>query len=192
MLLLPAVVLAGVLLLFPIGFTLVLSFTDWHIFRRAVPVSFVGIEQWQRLLADQFIWQTLRNTLIFVLGVVPLQYAIGLLVALALNNCTYGRKLFRLFFLMPLMISPVAVSLVIGRMIFHQDIGPLNDILVRLGIGSVPWLTDAKMAMVTLIIIDVWQSTSFMHRPVGGRNPDHQGYVDAVSGDLAWALLPRG
>jgi multiple sugar transport system permease protein len=56
----------------------------------------------------------------------------------------------------------VAISLVIGRMIFHQDIGPLNDILTRLGAAPVPWLTDAKMAMLTLIIIDVWHSTSFM------------------------------
>lgn len=161
-LLLPAVIVVGALLIFPIVFTLVLSFTDWHMFRHGQPVSFVGLEQWQRLLTDQFIWLTLRNTLVFMIGTVPLQYSVGLIVALALNNCAHGKKFFRVFFLMPLMLSPVAISLVIGRMIFHEDIGPMNDILVRLGMQPVHWLTDAKMAMVTLIIIDVWHSTSFM------------------------------
>ncbi len=161
-LLLPAVLVVGALLIFPIGFTFALSFTDWHMFRHGDPVSFVGLEQWQRLVTDQFVWQTLRNTLVFVLGVLPLEYGVGLIVALALNNCTRGRKFFRITFLMPLMISPVAISLVIGRMIFHEDIGPLNDILVRLGAQPVHWLTDPKLAMLTLIIIDVWTATSFM------------------------------
>ena len=161
-LLVPAALVVGALLIFPIGFTLVMSFTDWHMFRHGEPVAFVGLEQWQRLLTDQFVWQTLRNTMVFVVGVLPLEYGVGLMVALALNNCTHGKKFFRITFLMPLMISPVAVSLVIGRMIFHEDIGPLNDILVRLGGQPVHWLTDAKLAMVTLIIIDVWTATSFM------------------------------
>ena len=161
-LLLPAVLVLGLLLIFPIIFTFVISFTDWHLFRTGEPVSFVGLEQWRRLVTDQFILQTLRNTLIFCAGVVPTQYIIGLIVALALNNCGRGKKFFRVFFLMPLMISPVAISLVIGRMIFHEDIGPLNDLIVRLGGQPLHWLTDAKLAMVTLIMIEVWHGTSFM------------------------------
>jgi multiple sugar transport system permease protein len=161
-LLLPAVIVLGLLLIFPILFTLVISFTDWHLFRPGEPVAFVGLEQWKRVVTDEFILHTLRNTLVFCVSVVPTQYIIGLVVALALNNCTRGKKFFRVFFLMPLMISPVAISLVIGRMIFHEDIGPLNDIIMRLGGEPLHWLTDARLAMVTLIMIEVWHGTSFM------------------------------
>jgi multiple sugar transport system permease protein len=188
-LLLPAMLVVGALLLFPLGFTLALSFTDWHMFRHDQPVTFVGLEQWRRLLTDQFIWLTLRNTLVFVAGVAPLQYGIGLLVALALNNCTRGKRFFRVFFLMPLMISPVAVSLVIGRMIFHEDIGPANDLLVRLGAAPAHWLTDARLAMATLIIIDVWHSTSFMILMLmaGLQSLPHEPYESAlVDGASEW------
>src|SRR6476646_5485996 len=78
-LLVPATLVVGALLIFPIGFTLVMSFTDWHMFRHGEPVAFVGFEQWQRLLTDQFVWQTLRNTMVFVLGVLPLEYGVGLM-----------------------------------------------------------------------------------------------------------------
>jgi multiple sugar transport system permease protein len=161
-LLLPAVVVVLALSLFPMLVTLVASFTDWHLFKHGEPVNFVGPENWIRLPQDTFFQITTRNTVIFTLGVVPGQYLVGLIVALALNNCGAGKKFFRVFFLLPMMISPVAVAFVIGRTIFHEDVGPLNDVLYRLGLPAVRWLTDAKMAMVTLILIDIWHWTSFM------------------------------
>jgi multiple sugar transport system permease protein len=161
-LLLPAVVVVLGLSLFPMLVTLLASFTDWHLFKHDEPINFVGLENWVRLPQDTFFQITTRNTVVFTLGVVPLQYLVGLVVALALNNCGAGKKFFRVFFLLPMMISPVAVAFVIGRTIFHEDVGPLNDVLVRLGWPAVRWLTDARMAMVTLILIDVWHWTSFM------------------------------
>jgi multiple sugar transport system permease protein len=93
---------------------------------------------------------------------VPLCYLLGLVVALALNNCLAGRRFFRVFFLMPVMISPVAVSVVIGRMLFNESVGPINDILWRLGLPTVSWITDPITAMVTLVVIDAWQHSAFM------------------------------
>jgi len=96
-----------------------------------------------------------------VVGSVPLTYAIGLVVALALNNCRVGRRFFRVFFLLPIMVSPVAVSVLIGRMLFNENIGPINDLLWRLGLPTVRWLSDPTMAMVSLILIDVWHHSAF-------------------------------
>ena len=92
----------------------------------------------------------------------PTQLIIGLTVALALNNITRGQKLFRTWFLMPLMVSPVVVSFIVGRMLFQEDIGPINDILRSFGFEGVPWLTSPTWAMVALMAIDVWQWSSFM------------------------------
>jgi len=99
---------------------------------------------------------------VFMLGVVPLQLLIGMVIAVCLNNVSRGRKFFRTWFLMPLMVSPVVVAFVVGRMLFQEDIGPINSFLRYLGFEGVPWLTHPTWAMVTLILIDVWQWSSFM------------------------------
>jgi multiple sugar transport system permease protein len=103
-----------------------------------------------------------RNTLVFMIGVVPIQFVLGLLLAVCLNNVAVGRKFFRTWFLLPMMLSPVVSSFIAGRMMFQEDIGPVNYFLNALGVQSVPWLTDAGWAMVTLIIVDVWQWSAFM------------------------------
>jgi len=94
--------------------------------------------------------------------VVPLQFVIGMVLAVCLDNITRGLKLFRTWFLMPLMMSPVVVAFVIGRMLFQEDIGPINSLIRWLGFEGVPWLTHPNWAMFTIMVIDVWQWSSFM------------------------------
>jgi multiple sugar transport system permease protein len=161
-LLAPAVIVVAGLLIFPMLMTLYVSLTDWHLYAYGRPVSFVGLQNWGKILTDTTYQIPARNTVVFVLGSVPSSYLIGLTVALALNQVMRGRRFFRVFFLMPIMISPVAISLVIGRMLLHESMGPVNDILLRLGFPAVRWLTDATMAMVSLIIIDAWHHSAFM------------------------------
>ncbi len=161
-LLLPAVLVVVLLLAIPVLWTLYAAFTDLHLFRIGVPTSFVGLKNFQKLLTNDSFWRTVQNTIVFMLGVVPTQLAIGLVVALCLDNVTHGRKFFRTWFLMPLMISPVVVSFVVGRMLFAEDIGPINELLRWLGFGGIPWFSNPFWAMVTLIIVDVWQGSSFM------------------------------
>jgi multiple sugar transport system permease protein len=160
--LLPAVIVVVALLAIPVLWTLYAAFTDLHMFRQGVPTSFVGFRNFEKLLANKSFWRTAQNTLVFTLGVVPTQLVIGMVVALCLNNITRGRKFFRTWFLMPLMVSPVVVAFVVGRMLFAEDIGPINDAIRWLGFKGIPWFTHPVWAMVTLIAIDVWQWSSFM------------------------------
>lgn len=161
-LLLPAVIVVVLLLAIPVLWTMYAAFTDLHLFRQGVPTSFVGLSNFEKLLASSSFWRTVRNTVVFMLGVVPTQLLIGLVIALALNNITIGRKFFRTWFLLPLMMSPVVVAFVVGRMLFQEDIGPINSFLRWLGFQSVPWLTHPNWAMATIILVDVWQWSSFM------------------------------
>lgn len=161
-LLLPAVVVVVTLLALPILWTLYAAFTDLHLFRQGVTTSFVGLQNFQKLLQNDSFWRTVKNTIVFMLGVVPLQLLIGIVIALCLNNISRGRKFFRTWFLMPLMVSPVVVAFVVGRMLFQEDIGPINSLLRYLGFEGIPWLTHPTWAMITLILIDVWQWSSFM------------------------------
>lgn len=160
--LLPAVIVVVALLAIPVLWTLYAAFTDLHMYRQGVPTSFVGFKNFEKLIANKSFWRTVQNTLVFTVGVVPTQLVVGMVVALCLNNITAGRKFFRTWFLMPLMISPVVVAFVVGRMIFAEDIGPINDFIRWLGFKGVHWFTNPTWAMVTLIAIDVWQWSSFM------------------------------
>ena len=161
-LLLPAVIAVIALLIFPFLFTLGVSFTDWHLFNRGAPINFVGFKMWASVLSSQYIHTTTLNTLGFVALAVPTEFLLGLIVALALNEATRGRSFFRVFFLMPLMISPIAVVFIIGRMMLNEDIGAVNAILMKLGFERVMWLSDPTIARFTVVIVDVWQSTAFM------------------------------
>ncbi|MEX1020285.1 MAG: sugar ABC transporter permease [Litorilinea sp.] len=161
-LLLPAVIVVVVLLAIPVIWTMYAAFTDLHLFRQGVATSFVGLSNFEKLVNNDSFWRTVRNTVVFMLGVVPTQLFIGIVIALALNNITLGRKFFRTWFLLPLMMSPVVVAFVVGRMLFQEDIGPINSFLRWLGLQSVPWLTHPRWAMTTIIIVDVWQWSSFM------------------------------
>lgn len=162
LLLMPAVLVVVILLAMPVLWTLYAAFTDMHLFKPGGEVNFIGLKNFEKLIQNRSFWRTAQNTVVFMMGVVPLQLVIGLVVSLALNNVTWGRKLFRTWFLMPLMLSPVVVSFVVGRMLFQEDVGPINDLLRKLGFEGAPWLTHPVWAMITLIIIDVWQWSSFM------------------------------
>ena len=165
-LLLPAVLVVMVFTIVPLLWTLGASFTNFHLFlhgfQKDVPVLFIGLDNWIGVMTDQFFWHTAKNTIVFAVSTVALELVIGLAVALSLRNITRGQRLFRIWFLLPLFISPVAVGMIVGRMIFHEAVGPVNDILRDVGFAGIPWLSQAKWAMFTLIMVDVWQNTSFM------------------------------
>lgn len=159
--LLPAIVVVIVLTIFPLIFSLAVSLTSWDLYNTGA-VKFVGLQQWVHLVTDSGFLIPARNTIVFTVGVVPTEFAIGLVVALALNNCGFGRAFFRVFFLVPLMVSPVATSFIMGRTMFDPTVGPVHDLLLRFGLPQIPWITDPTWAMVTLIIIDSWGGTAFI------------------------------
>jgi len=160
-LLLPAIVVIFLLAIFPMAFAFVVTFTNWDLYL-VDPPKFIGLDQWIRVLTDIGFLIPARNTIVFAAGAVTFEFLVGLIVALALNNCGRGRTFFRIAFLLPLMVSPVAVAFIMGRTMFDPSVGPAHDILVSLGMMPIPWLIDSFWAMITLIIVDSWGGTAFM------------------------------
>lgn len=189
--LLPAIVIVIALTLFPLVFALGVTFTNWDLYNTGA-VRFAGLGQWKRLVTDPSFLIPARNTVVFAAGVVPSEFVIGLVVALALNNCTVGRTFFRIFFLIPLMVSPVATSFIMGRTMFDPTVGPIHDIFQRLGLAQIPWITDPTWAMITLMIIDSWGGTAFMilmfTAGLQGM-PDEPYEAAKVDGASEWQLL---
>lgn len=153
----PNLAAVGLFLLFPLGFSLYLSFHSWDLFR---PMRFAGLANYRQLLGDPLFAIALRNTAVFtVLTLVP-TVLISLAVAAALNRKLKGMVLFRTAAFVPLVTSTVAMA-VVWRFLFTTDDGMINLVLRWVGVPAVPWLSDPDWALVSLSIVTVWKGVPF-------------------------------
>jgi multiple sugar transport system permease protein len=159
--LLPAVILILLLSIFPLLFSLVLSFVSWDLSRLQGGIQFAGLNNFIQLMQDKRFWNTARVTLTFVVGGAALQYAVGLGIALLLNREIHFRRFFRVVFLLPMMLTPAAVGY-LGRMLFNETQGPVNDIIQHLGGPAIPWTSNATLALPSLILVDTWEWVPFL------------------------------
>lgn len=158
---LPGVITMIAIVIFPVGYAIRLSLSSWEISIFGSGMDFVGLNQYALVLQDLRFWHSLFVTFIIVVAAVSLEYVLGLGLALLLTVELRGRRAFRVTFLVPMMVTSVVMAL-IWRMIFHESIGPINDILMRLSLPTVPWLSDNTVALISIILVDVWQWTPFM------------------------------
>ena len=159
--LLPAVLLTVGVVIFPTVFGVYVSFTDWQL-NDPSGRSFNGLENFRRIFGDGRFWNALRNNFLFVFVGVPFQYAVALGLALLLNQNIRGRKLFRVVFLLPFMMSPVAAGWMIGRSIMEAQRGALTDVLRQLGFENVAFFGSSGRAIFSLLLIDSWYSIPFL------------------------------
>ncbi len=158
--LLPAVLTALLLSIFPMLFSLALIFMKLDLI--SYQFGFNGLKNITRLLGDDKLLHSLLVTAHFVLVALPIECLLGLGLALLLNQPGLrGVKFFRVYFVLPMMLSPVAISYDIGQMLFHEVRGPINQFLHLLGVAPVHWKSDPAIALYPMIIIDVWQWTPF-------------------------------
>jgi multiple sugar transport system permease protein len=147
-----------VFMLFPLGFSLYMSFQSWDVFQ---PPKFVGLRNFRELLtADPLFLIAIRNTAILILGTVIPTVLVSLIVAALLNRPIRGIGVFRTIVFLPLAISSVVMA-VVWQFAFNTDNGLLNIMLGWVGLGPVPWLVDPKWAMVSLCLVSVWRSVPF-------------------------------
>ncbi|HET6466893.1 MAG TPA: sugar ABC transporter permease, partial [Geminicoccaceae bacterium] len=156
----PAVLVVLLVTLFPLVYSLALSFQTMRLVP-PTPPRFVGLGNYVTLLSQPRFWQVLGNTSTIVFASVALQYVVGFALALALHARVPGERLFRFGFLLPMLMAPVAVAL-IWRMLFHSTLGPINDLFTLLGLPHLPFLTDGTWAKASLVIVEVWQWTPFV------------------------------
>ncbi|HET8984695.1 MAG TPA: sugar ABC transporter permease [Trueperaceae bacterium] len=173
--------------LLPIGASLGISFTNWDLLTQP---AFVGFGNYSRLLTDAEFWSTLRNTVTFLVGYVPLVLVTGLLIAVLLNSAIPFRQVFRTLYFVPVVTSWVAVALV-WKWLFNPAYGLINSALGSLGISGPAWLFDPNWAMVAVILTSVWKDTGFiMVIMLAGLQGIPREYYEAASID--GATRPQG
>lgn len=153
----PLLVLLVAVVAYPLLYSAWLSLTDRTITKPVT--SFVGLEQYKSLVDNGGYGAAMRNTVVFVALAVTLELMLGLALALALQRQRWARDATRAFLLTPMFVTPIAVGLMF-RFLLNQQLGPIPAALESLGIGIDFFGT--RLALPTIIAIDVWQWTPFM------------------------------
>lgn len=163
---LPAQVLVLFISLFPLLMQLYISLTDWSpLSGMAWPRAW---EMWNNfanytdLISDNRLWSALGRTLLVMVVCVPVEFLLGLGLATLFADDFPGKRIFYSILIMPMMVVP-AVAGYMFYMLFQSG-GPVNDILSSL-LGTpvtVAWLSDPVLAMIAVMVADIWQWTPLM------------------------------
>jgi multiple sugar transport system permease protein len=153
-LLAPSLFGIAVFLLIPIGVVIWLSFQNWNLIG---PLKFAGLSNWFAVLSDPTFVNSLLVTLLFVLLVIPIQTALGMLMASLLTRRLPGSGLFRVIFVIPWVCAPLALG-VVWNWIFQPTGGALNALLGT----HIPWLTIPAVALPAVAVVSIWSQVGYV------------------------------
>lgn len=156
----PSLALLFVVILFPVFWAFFTSLHDYTLINPNFD-TFTGTGNFINAVEDGEFRHSLRLTAMFVVGVVLLEFALGFMVALALNKVERFKAIYYAILLCPLLMNPVIVGL-IWRMFLHPNLGIVNYLLSVIGISPVNWLGSTSVAIWTIILVDIWHQVSFM------------------------------
>lgn len=154
----PTIIGLLVLNIIPIFQTLYLSFFKSGAFGKGN--LFVGLNNYKQLFSDPQVWYAVRNTLVYTCLVVPLTTLLALLLAVALNGRLKGKGIYRTIYFIPMVAAPAAVTMV-WKWLYNYQFGLINHILNSLGLSSVNWIDDPKVAMISIAIIGIWSTLGY-------------------------------
>ncbi|MGE5507832.1 MAG: carbohydrate ABC transporter permease [Chitinophagales bacterium] len=155
---LPALLFVLAMMVFPILYTLRLSFTDWSM-ASETPPAWVGLGNYLSLLTkDERFWGAVLRTFEFTAMAVVVETALGVAIALVLNRDFPGKNLVKTIFLLPMVATPVAIGMV-WLLIYEPTIGFANYLLSVLHLKRLLFIASPQQALPALALVDVWQWT---------------------------------
>jgi multiple sugar transport system permease protein len=159
LLLAPTIFLLLALTVYPLIYALIAMLHKTNI--RTGERTFIGFQHFIEMGTDPFFWNALKNTVIYTGAAVSVEFVLGLALAIFLSTKLAGRNIFRSLFLTPMMLPPI-VAAVIFKIIYIPDFGIINWFLGLIGIEGMVWEASANTALLSIIIVDIWEWTPFM------------------------------
>lgn len=157
LMLIPALIILGIFVFYPIVSAGYLSLTSWDGFNPEKP--FVGLSNYIRLAEDKEFWNSLLVTVIYASGVSVLSVISGLFFALLLDAPLRGRGIYRTIYFLPVVTSSVAIAIVWKYMLDYS--GLINTWLGKIGISGPDWLQNRWLALLALTLLTVWKNLGF-------------------------------
>lgn len=173
-----------VLSLGPILASIVISLTNWSLLEAP---QWIGLANYERMLADPVLWLSLRNTLVFSLGSVGLGLVTNFLIALLLNQRVRGLGVFRTIFYLPSVVSGVSTA-ILWITILDPNYGLVNYLLGLVGIQGPGWLTSENWVLPGLVLMSVWGSGNTLVIFLAGLQGIPGALIDAARIDGAGTL----
>jgi multiple sugar transport system permease protein len=158
--LLPGLVFLFAIDLIPLAYSAWVSLYNWWLIRPR-DIRFVGLANYTRMADDPEFTRAVVVTTLFTVGSVLLEFLVGLLLALLFAQPFKFLRPIRVLLLLPLFVVPV-VGATMWRVIFHPEVGVLNHYLAALGVSPLPWLSDPRLALVSITLVDAWRTIPFM------------------------------
>ncbi|MFG2602724.1 carbohydrate ABC transporter permease [Streptomyces sp. NPDC048514] len=152
----PGLLVTGAFVLYPFTATVVNSFTDR---RTLIPGRFVGLANYRELLHDDMFWTGLRNSALYIAGVVPALVVLPLLLALLVRKNIPGITFFRAAFYTPVVASIVVVGLIWVWLLDER--GLVNSLLEAVGVGRVGFLSDQWLLLLSAMTVTVWKGLGY-------------------------------
>ncbi len=137
---------------YPLIASLISSFTNFSILR---PPKGIGVQNYVELFHDEVFYKSLSNTLLYVVGAVPLTTVCAILLALLLNTKVKGMSIYRTLFFLPTLVPMVALG-TLFLWVFNGDYGLFKQAFLKVGVTPPGWLTDPTWSKWTLILISMW------------------------------------
>lgn len=159
---LPGVFFLGFFIFIPILYSIYMSLFEWKLFDLGKVKTFVGLDNFIKIFSDKVFMTAMMNTLTIVAVCLVIEIILGFIISLSLWNIKKSMKVAQSIILLPMITSPVIVGL-IWRFIYDPQFGIINYVLKNtIGVGNIAWLGNADTALLSVIIVDIWQMTSFV------------------------------
>ncbi|SOB91071.1 carbohydrate ABC transporter permease [Pseudobutyrivibrio ruminis] len=158
---LPAVALLIAFLVVPIIYTVYYSVFQYQVMRPN-DITFIGFENYHKLITDSDFWISLKNTFYFTIVVVPVQCALALILAMLVSKKFKGVAIFRTMYFSPQLTSMVVIA-VLWTVLYNSNpnTGLINALLVNLGLEPINFLTNERTAMNSIIFMSAWQGAGY-------------------------------
>ncbi|WP_374711591.1 carbohydrate ABC transporter permease [Symbiobacterium terraclitae] len=187
--LVPAIVILGTFVIGPVLYAIYLSFFDYDILSPET-ARFIGLGNYFEAFRDPVFKKAFTNVVIYAAGVVPTQMVIALILALMVTTGVRGQNFFRVAYFIPTVTSSVVVSIMF--LYIYSKTGLLNHILGWFGIPPVSWMENARTALLSIMMMNVWSTVGqYMVLFTAGLNDIPDSYYEAamVDGATYWQRL---
>ena len=159
--LMPTLIFLGITALMPLLYSLYLSFFRMKLNLPNQEPVFVGLDNYIKMFGDALLKTSTWNTILFAVVSVVLETVLGLMIAMVICSDRRWARLVTSIFMIPMIMAPVAIG-TLWRMMLDPSTGVINYLLGFLGIPSINWLSNPTTAMISVMVVNIWQLTPWV------------------------------
>jgi len=187
---LPGVVILALITLAPFIYDVILSFTNKSLVSAKAPI-FIGLANYRDVVTSKYFWVAVVKTLQYTFFAVLIEMILGFILAFLFQVEFRGKVIIRSLLLLPMVATPIAIAL-LWKVMYNANSGIINYFLGLMNIPGIPWLASKKTAMLSVILVDVWQWTPFVFIIMSAglsSLPEEPFEAAVVDGASLWQML---